>query len=402
MKKVALIFASDCRCLVPVFTIPAIHRLVRLTLHRGFDPILIVGGGEALRLSLGELLPSTSLISPEEGETLKHLIAGQGVTGDTRVLAMSAHTVVDRRSLLQLLEKGESSGVHILQGRVWNSSGSIFLGNFADLLPLLDSLRNGSPCPDPGGAAHKIQGFAGLPKELEDTQESAGGAEEALISALSYQTEADDGFFARHFDRRISRFFSRRLAHTAMTPNQITLVGVCIGLAGAYLLSMNGYWSKLFGALLFLFCVVVDGVDGEVARLKLQESVFGHYLDIITDNVVHVAVFIGIAFGLYHDSGDSGYLLALWWMLGGFGLCIVAVYQCILRKSPEELDRSPRLVRFLALLSNRDFAYLVALLALLQRLDWFLLGAAAGTYLFAGTLWMLNFYEARQPAPKAP
>jgi hypothetical protein len=71
------------------------------------------------------------------------------------------------------------------------------------------------------------------------------------------------------------------------------------------------------------------------------------------------------------------------------------VYQCILRRSPEELRRSVKTIRIMAMLSNRDFAYIVVLLALVQRLQWFLIGAAVGTYLFAATLWMTSFYEKR-------
>jgi hypothetical protein len=52
----------------------------------------------------------------------------------------------------------------------------------------------------------------------------------------------------------------------------------------------------------------------------------------------------------------------------------------------------------MALLSNRDFAYSVVALALVQRLHWFLLGAALGTYLFAATLWVMSFYERRTVA----
>jgi hypothetical protein len=36
-----------------------------------------------------------------------------------------------------------------------------------------------------------------------------------------------------------------------------------------------------------------------------------------------------------------------------------------------------------ALLVNRDFAYLVVLLALIHRLSWFLFGATAGVYVVA-------------------
>jgi phosphatidylglycerophosphate synthase len=139
-------------------------------------------------------------------------------------------------------------------------------------------------------------------------------------------------------------------------------------------------------------------VDGEIARLKLQATPFGHLLDVITDNIVHIAIFAGIALGLYRDSGDPGYLHILWILIGGFGLCGVAVYQCILRRGREEIRQSAKTIRMMALMSNRDFAYIVVVLALVQRLQWFLIGASVGTYLFAATLWITSFYEKRMIA----
>ena len=63
------------------------------------------------------------------------------------------------------------------------------------------------------------------------------------------------------------------------------------------------YWIRLLGALLFLFSITVDGVDGELARLTMSETKFGGNLDLITDNIVHVAIFAGIFWGCYRMSG---------------------------------------------------------------------------------------------------
>ena len=276
----------------------------------------------------------------------------------------------------------------------------LYLGGPSDLVPVLKGLWSADLFP--GGIqdnAHCIPGVAGLPHTVGREDDGITISEAKLTSALSEQTAANDGFLARHFDRRISRFFSKRLSHSRITPNQITLCGVAIGLMGAFLLSQPGYWSQLIGALLFLFCVIVDGVDGEVARLKLQETRFGHYLDIITDNLVHVAIFTAIALGLYHGTGNSHYLVALGFLIGGFGLCAVAVYHCILKRKPDTLRQSPKTLRMMALVTNRDFAYLVVALAVIHRLNWFLMAAAAGTYLFATALWVLSLYEQRRAGP---
>ena len=51
------------------------------------------------------------------------------------------------------------------------------------------------------------------------------------------------------------------------------------------------------GALLFLSHSILDGCDGELARLRFQESRWGGILDFWGDNVVHVAVFACMGIG---------------------------------------------------------------------------------------------------------
>ena len=152
------------------------------------------------------------------------------------------------------------------------------------------------------------------------------------------------------------------------------------------------------GSLIFLLCVILDGVDGEVARLKLKETVFGRYLDVITDNIVHVALFIGIALGVARETGNEQYLYVLGILLGGFALCAVAVGR-VLRPGgngirPEALDK------LTGLLANRDFAYLLIIFALLNGLEWFLISAAAGTYLFAASVFFLNLRRRKLSSPQ--
>jgi 1L-myo-inositol 1-phosphate cytidylyltransferase / CDP-L-myo-inositol myo-inositolphosphotransferase len=134
----------------------------------------------------------------------------------------------------------------------------------------------------------------------------------------------------------------------------VTLFNVAVGLTGALLLSRGGYWSQLEGTLVFLLCVVLDGVDGEIARLKLQATRFGHYLDIITDNVVHVAIFAGIGIGLYHQTENRMYLQLLLCLLGGFVVCGTSVY--MISNSGPDRGASKTTERMIGLLANRDFA----------------------------------------------
>ncbi len=363
--RVALLLAPDAAGLRPVFGIPAAGRLVMMLNQLGL-PVQVVGRPATLATVLEDL--------PGAGK--RHLPSA------SEVLVLRADTVIDRHSLTSFLA-APLSHPRCLEGE----DAAVCLLPTAQLSALLPDLMAGI---SPPAWVRRVQADGGLPCRRAAGPTGERQAEECLLAALIAQTAGEDGFLARHLDRRFSRFLSRRLARTAVTPNTITLAGMSLGLLGAALLAMGGYAAQLAGALLFLLCVVVDGVDGEVARLKLQESTFGHYLDLVTDNIVHVAVFLGMAAGFWRSTGDHLYLAALGFMLGGLAVCGLVVYLRILRRPPEELAQSSRAFHLLALMTNRDFAYLVAATAIIGKLDWFFLAAAFGSYLFAAALWVAS------------
>jgi phosphatidylglycerophosphate synthase len=395
--KSTIIVAPDDRGLHPLYGIPVVTRLVLILRKLRFEAIHVIGGAETLQSVLSDLIPSHSFHPADRPDSAASAAERLEIPLNEPVLALRANHVVDRRSLGLFLKAGADKTAAFMSGQGNLNGDGAYLALPSHLATVIHTLWTST--------AEEVQllenvthvpSIDGLPYSLEWTAQSAIAAESRLVGALSAHTRADDGFMARHFDRRLSQFMSRRLGHTKITPNQVTLVGMSIGLIAALLLSLPGYWPHLCGALLFVFCIIVDGVDGEIARLKLHESAFGHYLDVVTDNIVHAAIFVGVAFGLYHDTGNYSYILALWFLLGGFILSMIAVYQCILRLSPDELEKSPGLIRLMAFLSNRDFAYLVAALALFGKLNWFLIGASAGSYLFAIGLWVMSFQEKKR------
>ncbi len=395
--RTAIILASDENGRLPVFGIPSARRLVLLAFQIGVQTIHMLGRVDSLRPILSDLLPSESFHSVEDPEHFDRVVNGLDLPAADGVLVLKANHVVDKYSLTRLTETGAAQNFRFLGAKENGELDGIYIVPPTDLVPLLKILWSpSSRSPGITDKARRIPGASGLPYAIQNGPDQAEISEAKLVAALPSQTEERDGFLARHLDRRVSRLVSKRLAHTSVAPNQITLTGVTIGLIGALLLSRPGYWPQLIGSLLFLFFAVMDGVDGEVSRLRLLDSQFGYYLDMITDNIVNVAIFSGIAFGLYHDTGDGIYLKILLVLLGGFGLCAISVYFNILRRSRHELKQSSKITRVMALLTNSDFAYVVVVAALIHRLDWFLIGTTVGTYLFAVTLWVMGLREKRK------
>src|SRR5260370_15084218 len=134
---------------------------------------------------------------------------------------------------------------------------------------------------------------------------SAGDVAAAETWLLRRLIKRNEGFMSRHFERRISLAITRRLAATPVTPNIMTLTSVVIGLAGAPFFLSSAPAFQVAGALLFLTHSVLDGCDGELARLKFQQSRAGAILDYWGDNTVHVAVFVCIAIGWALRAGTA-------------------------------------------------------------------------------------------------
>ncbi len=212
-------------------------------------------------------------------------------------------------------------------------------------------------------------------------------AEDFLLRGLVKDSE---GFMSRHFDRRISLAVSRRLAGTRVTPNQVTVLAVAIGMASAPFFVSSRPPVQFVGGLLFLLHSIIDGCDGELARLKFLESRYGGVLDFWGDNVVHVAVFASMGVGLARATGRSWPLYCGASAVIGTFASALFVY---LRTMTAEKEGGPlytsvarhgptRLSRIVDALSRRDFIYLVLIMSIFGKADWFVLLSAFATPVF--------------------
>jgi phosphatidylglycerophosphate synthase len=118
---------------------------------------------------------------------------------------------------------------------------------------------------------------------------------------LRRASRADDGFLSTFLVRPLSRRVTRRAVAHGVRPDVITLGSGVLGLlaAGAYALARTGPalpWL-VAGSLLLLGSLVVDCVDGEVARYTRTFSSLGGWLDVGSDRLKEYAVYAGLAVG---------------------------------------------------------------------------------------------------------
>ena len=121
---------------------------------------------------------------------------------------------------------------------------------------------------------------------------------------LKLANRANDGFFSVFFLRKFSKLFTWAAVRLKMTPNQVTLISFAVGLYSAYQFSQGTFRSIFAGALLLQLSIIIDCVDGELARYTRQFSQLGAWLDAITDRIKEYLVFFALAYGAAQDGRD--------------------------------------------------------------------------------------------------
>ncbi len=108
--------------------------------------------------------------------------------------------------------------------------------------------------------------------------------------------------------REISLHIDPYLVNTRITPNQLTCLMVVVGVAGGAVLLVPGLTGAILAAVLFQIYLLLDCVDGEVARWRRQTSVTGVYLDRIGHYLCEAALLIGFGVrgaDVFHRDGAT-------------------------------------------------------------------------------------------------
>ncbi len=370
-----------------ILGLPLLRRIVLVASRAGYQDILVVDNGS---FKCGKLLEGTKAVLLPPARLA-------GYQPSPRILVLTVHLLPHPSLLTYLTEMplhaeaicAPTAGIAAVETATPNTLLSMIERTNDDLSlfsELEQAYRQVSASTDEGCWV-RIANRADLPD-----------AERWLLQGLVKDTE---GFMSKHVERKISLAVTRRLVDTDMTPNQMTAVSVTIGVVGALFFLSSAPAYQLIGALLFLLHSILDGCDGEIARLKYLESRFGGLLDFWGDNAVHSAVFVCIGLGWWMaDRALLPLLMAGSATVGGL-LSAGFVYQQTMRHKTSEgplftsitTSEAPSRLSVLAdALARRDFIYLVVILSAFGKAHWFLILSAIGAPIFF-TVVLWNSYR---------
>ncbi|WP_116247753.1 CDP-alcohol phosphatidyltransferase family protein [Nocardiopsis sp. FIRDI 009] len=112
---------------------------------------------------------------------------------------------------------------------------------------------------------------------------------------------------------RLVRLLANR---TSVTPNQLTVLALFLGLGAAVCFALGYREALALGALLYFLCFLVDCTDGKLARLTDTESLFGSWMDYVSDRFRVLVCAVALMGGQYvvatEGDPDSAPVVFVW------------------------------------------------------------------------------------------
>ncbi|KAB2351577.1 CDP-alcohol phosphatidyltransferase family protein [Actinomadura rudentiformis] len=123
----------------------------------------------------------------------------------------------------------------------------------------------------------------------------------------------EEHWAGRLYMRTLSPYFAWIFLRLGLSPNQLTYLMMLSGIVAGFVVSLPAtgtaaLWTALGGALLIQIYLLLDCVDGEVARYLRQTSVAGVYLDRIGHYLSEVSLLIGLGFAAQGGWENGGWV----------------------------------------------------------------------------------------------
>ena len=212
-----------------------------------------------------------------------------------------------------------------------------------------------------------------------DDYNSYKRAEMLLLDQLSKKDT--DGPVSRHLNRPISLRVTKHILNTDITPNKISFFSFLISVVACIAFLLDRYIYLVLGGVLAQISSIIDGCDGEIARLKYQSSRFGAWLDAILDRYSDALLLFGLTMYAHNHNPSNPFpalLAGFWAIIGSFINSYMAdkydqfMQKELLRlegKRPIRIGRDIRIMMiFVGAIFNQAFLTLV-LIAIIMNLE---------------------------------
>lgn len=350
------------------FGISLLERLLRVVQRLGFREAIILSNSPdevAAHLARPSWARAEVALSfrPRKAGAVR---VGEVATGADRILVVSAGFYYDARLLKAMAEQNATtllvdSAPPPEYVELWKDRDGVFgaaalvdgawLSRQDHTAGLMDQLSSDAATGmiEACDAARQPAYVMSLRKQVRPIFFPAPPAELLSVAERVPRAAAQPGVqaFIERLNAPIEDWIVGRLCRTCITPNQVTFATMLIGLAVTASFVTGRLWS---GVALAYTVEVLDGVDGKLARTKVETTAGGEWEHVI-DYCIELSWWTALAFHFHFEGLHSAYWLLL--LLVGSDLVDRLAKRAVKKKTGRNLDDVANFDRFVRWIGGR-------------------------------------------------
>lgn len=121
-----------------------------------------------------------------------------------------------------------------------------------------------------------------------------------IRKSLPAEKNSKSSLWVKLIIRKLSFIFTFIFINLGFSAKQVSLLSVVIAIVGSILLGINSFRCMIIGMILVNFWLVLDCVDGNIARCKGSSSLLGSFIDAISGYTILAFVYLGIGIASYN------------------------------------------------------------------------------------------------------
>ncbi len=406
---------GEVKPLIPLLGVPLIERVIRSAIEGGVNEFVVITGyeGEQVRQFLQQLAKRLNVVitliqnDDWQKENGFSVLKARDVMEEPFLLLMSDHLfdpAIIRSLQEQTLKEGEVllavdtdknnplidmedvTKVHIKDGYILNIGKAIDdfdgfdTGIFLCTPSIFEAVERACKIHNDTTLSAAIRVLAenkhaksvqtkGFWIDVDDEKDHQK-AEKTLLESL--RGKSNDGPVSRWLNRPISTRISKFLVNFNITPNQISIFSFVLSMIAAGLFALGNYWFLAFGGIIAQFASIIDGSDGEVARLKYLSSDYGGWFDAVLDRYADAFLLFGLTWYVYsQDLSPWALVIGFIAIIGSFMLSYTAdKYDKLMKNRIKKGVRIGRDVRvfliFFGAILNQAYLVLIVIAVLMN------------------------------------
>jgi phosphatidylglycerophosphate synthase len=391
LRPQLVILANAPHALGALFGISHLERLLRVVQRLGFREAIILSNSPD---EIEAHLTKPSWARAEVALSFRPRGSGavqvsEVATGPGRILVVSAGFYYDARLLKALAEQTTTTALVDSAPPpeslpLWNKQGGVFraaallegdwLSRQDHTAGLMDQLSSDAATGriEACDAARQPTYVAALRKHVRPVFFPAPSPDLVTLAERFPRNVAQNGVldFPGFLDSPLEDWIVTRLCRTSIRPNHVTLITMLIGLVVTALFATGDLW---WGVALAYAIEVLDGVDGKLARTKVETTAAGEWEHVV-DYCIELSWWSALAFHFHAANLPSAYWLLV--LLVGSDLIDRLAKRAVKRKLRRNLDDVSNIDRFVRCIGGRrniNIWILIAALALGDAANGFIL-----------------------------